>query len=350
MIRKSALLLFYDENTRKAELLLTPLKNLGVKITDGLLGECLRRVKERMEEEGFVIRPRFYLGTEYSCVMGTANISLGFWDADEILRDLYYTATGVRLSREDIVAVIWHEVGHAFCYMYKLYRISSFRRIFGVKGNFFQTYPQRNYYRPNPWSKNYVNLTGDHYAQKHPDDDFAETFAAVMLYGRKWRSFFRGKPGALIKLRFVEETIRNFKRKPPVVDPDCDSLPDNVESMDITLSSFLHLSPRRYIKRAEGYIDPLIKKVFKKVTKRSNGMIGLEDFIKRYKRVLVDRISKTTGVKRGVVMDVLRKFEERGTALELGLKREEELKKLLELTSVVSSLAERFKERGRFRK
>lgn len=350
MIRRSELLLFYDENTRKAEMLSTPLKNLGVKVMDGMLGECLRKVRCKMEEEGFVLKPKFYLGTEYACVMGTANISLGFWDTDYILRELYYTATGLKFSKEDITAIIWHEVGHAFCYMYKLYRNLSFRRVFGVKGNFFHTYPQRNYYRPNPWSKNYVNITGDHYAQKHPDDDFAETFAGVMLYGKRWRDVFRGKPGALVKLRFTEEVIKAFKKKPLIAENNSEVMPDNILDMEITLSSFLHLSPRRYIKKAGGYVDPVLRKLFKRITKRGDGWIEASTFIKRHRRLLVERISKTTGVKKCVIRDVLMKFEERGSALELWLKREEEFNKLLEITSAVSSIVERFKEKGRFKK
>ena len=60
-----------------------------------------------------------------------------------------------------------------------------------------QRYPR--YYRPNPASKNFVQHLRLWYAQSHPDEDFAETFAVWLTPRANWRKRYAGWP-ALKKL------------------------------------------------------------------------------------------------------------------------------------------------------
>jgi hypothetical protein len=347
-MRKAEVLLFHDENTRKAELLTLPLSKLPVTLNGEPVGGVLRAVKERMEEMGFVIRPNFYLGVEYSCCMGTGNISIPFWDTNETLRELCLEAGKTLFTLEELPAVIWHEIGHAFCYLYKLYRTRAFRRVFNVKGHFFNTYPSRDYFKKRPWSREYVNLTGDHYAQKHPDDDFAETFATVMVLGKKWRKVYRFKPGAYMKLEWTEGIIKKLKRKPPVVENDPSIKVKPLEEFNIPLYKFLGVSPRRYIKNATGYLDHYLTKIFSKNPKKEHLYLPLSEVIKNERRLLVERISKATEVKKEVISDILKKFSVRGDEIGLFVKKKDLEKKMIELVSLVSALAEGYKHKGNF--
>ncbi len=347
-MRASEFLLFYEENTKKAELLTTPISRLPVSLNGEPLQGVIKSVKEKMEEMGFVIRPNFYLGVEYSCCMGTSNISVPFWDTNKLIRELCIEAGKTLFSIDELPAVIWHEVGHAFCYLYKLYRARPFRRIFNVKGHFFNTYPSKDYFKKKPWSREYVNLTGDHYAQKHPDDDFAETFATVMLLGRKWRKVYRFKPGAMVKLEWTENIIKKLKRKPPVVENDPSIKVKPVEEFNIQLYKFFNLSPKKYIKKATGYIDPYLLKIFSKNPKKEKLYILLSEVIKNEKRLLTERISKATDVKKEVISDILKKFAVRGDEIGLYVRKRELEKKMIELISLVSALAENYKTKGIF--
>ena len=48
--------------------------------------------------------------------------------------------------------------------------------------------PYRDHYRPVPFSRRFVRHIAGWYAQKHPDEDFAETFAVWMTPRSNWRA------------------------------------------------------------------------------------------------------------------------------------------------------------------
>jgi len=54
--------------------------------------------------------------------VGTTTIALGFYDHDDLLRELNRELRGFAYNFEDRVDLVRHEMGHAFSYAYKLYR------------------------------------------------------------------------------------------------------------------------------------------------------------------------------------------------------------------------------------
>ena len=70
----------------------------------------------------------------------------------------------------------------------------------------------RRYYKPNPASRNYVQHLRLWYAQSHPDEDFAETFAVWLRPRSNWRTRYIGWP-ALKKLRYVDELMGELAGK-----------------------------------------------------------------------------------------------------------------------------------------
>ncbi len=84
-----------------------------------------------------------------------------------------------------------------------------------------------DFYRPRPFSRSYVVHLDDWYAQSHPDEDFAETFAVWLTPGLDWRKRYAGWK-ALQKLEYVDELMRSLAGNPPlhlpeyrVADYDC---------------------------------------------------------------------------------------------------------------------------------
>src|SRR3972149_1846986 len=82
-----------------------------------------------------------------------------------------------------------HEAGHAFNYAFKLYETAEWRELFGPFNR-----PYRERYRPVPFDRNFVRHIEGWYAQKHPDEDFAETFAVWLTPRSRWRARYRGWP------------------------------------------------------------------------------------------------------------------------------------------------------------
>ena len=75
-------------------------------------------------------------------------------------------------------------------------------------------YPR--HYRPNPASRRYVQHLRLWYAQSHPDEDFAETFAVWLRPRSSWRTRYAGWP-ALKKLEYVDELMDEIAGKRPLL-------------------------------------------------------------------------------------------------------------------------------------
>src|SRR5262249_27280608 len=102
-----------------------------------------------------------------------------------------------------------HEAGHAFNYAQRLYEPPEWRKVFGD-----YTQPYRDDYKPRPFSRKYVVHISGWYAQKHPDEDFAETFAVWLTPPGDWRARYQGW-GALKKLEYGESTGQEVGGEPP---------------------------------------------------------------------------------------------------------------------------------------
>ena len=343
-MRRSRHLLF-SEDTQRLEYLVTPLRQLGLTIEGTFLEEAIRTARAELRQVHIdFLQPYFYLSTGYGTVTGTTSIALGFYDCNEVLRQLNKELRGFQYTEAQIVDLVRHELGHAFSYAYKLYSRKDFRHVFKVKGNYFLTYPATDRYkeRANPWSRDYVNPAGDHYAQKHPDDDFAETFCVWLNPANNWREDYRNYPGALKKLEFVDGLVRELRGTEPVIDQS-PRLDEPLDELRFTAARVFRLrSTRQYRQKATGYIDPDLREMFwrpppvRANRKRERDFLHVDTFVRRHKREIVTRVSRWVGVEPVVVQDLIDKCSARARILDLWVRKDARDKKLLEFTSYVS--------------
>ena len=111
----------------------------------------------------------------------------------------------------ECMAILRHEAGHALQHGYQLQRRRRWQQLFGPSS---KHYPR--YYRPNPASRRYVQHLRLWYAQSHPDEDFAETFAVWLRPRSNWRTRYAGWP-ALKKLEYVDELMGEIAGKRPLI-------------------------------------------------------------------------------------------------------------------------------------
>jgi hypothetical protein len=351
-VRKTREMLFQVE-TRKLELLHTPINQLDIRIDGTVFEQAIPTVQEDMGRVGIrKLEPVFYISTGYGCIAGSPIISFGFYDCDPLLKELNFEFRGWSYTDTEIVNLLRHEVGHAFCYAYKLYRTPEFRELFEVQGNFFNTYPESDQYDYNPWSRNYVNPCGDHYAQKHPDEDFAETFCVWLTPRSGWRRKYKSRPMAMRKLEYVDAIVKQLGRQPPLVETKLSWMYERVEDIRLTVGQFMHAKPSRYYHRATGYIDPDLRAMFRAEPRIASRRALFRDymradaFLREQKQSLVSRISYWVGVETTVVYDLLDKCIHRAKALNLWLERPQYDKKLVELTSCITALCVNYRETG----
>ena len=353
-MRRSRALLTQLE-TQKRELLHTPVNRLGLKIPGSFFEGAIAQVRQELDEVGLSkLDLHFYISTGYGCIAGSGIISLGFYDFDPLIRDLNEEFRHFRYSEADMVNLVRHEAGHAFCYTYKLYRRPDFREMFEVEGNFYNTYPDNDTYDFNPWSREYVNPAGDHYAQKHPDEDFAETFCTWLDPRSGWRKKYRNKPVALDKIDYVAEIIDEMGHEPPQVESNLNWMYEKYEDLKMTLGEFLKADDSDYREQATGFIDPDVTALFRPHPRIANTRALHRDFEHGYdfvrlnKQVLVNRIAYWVGVDVPVVEDLLDKVSHRAKVLDLWVERAGYDKKLIELTSYVTALCANYKTNGQY--
>ncbi len=335
--------LLSNKDTKKLEILTTPVNRLGLDLKTSLLRQPIERHLSRLKRRGIRLKPYFYLGEDWGCVGGTANIEIGFYDADLLLKELNEKIRGWSNDPRVIEYLLRHETGHAFCYAHRLYKNKTFRKAFGVKGNFFETYPLTDRFKPHPWSRDFVNPNRDHYAQKHPDEDFAETFGVWLGPPATWRKTYRNKPRVLKKLEVVGELVAQFGHKPADVPPNPRDSDTPLKVIEETVAEILGASLSAYRNRATGYIDPLLKRIgYYKPLPVDPGLILLADVIGAHKRFIVESLVRNSRVTTTQASYLVGKMLSRSKSLRLFVPLSKLDQKLIDVVSLASTLATRY--------
>src|SRR3989304_1774988 len=210
------------------------ISQLGLRLEGSPVERYVQMLHRELEKKGLRhFRPPCYLTDEWGCPDGEPIIGIPFYLADPKLARLEKEIDDVEDARE-IRMYLRHEAGHAFNYAYKLYESPEWRELFGPFNR-----PYRDRYRPVPFDRHFVRHLEGWYAQKHPDEDFGETFA-VWLTPRpprgppprsRGRDPPRGGP-ARRKPRYVDRMARAVGGTEPLV--RLASTDITVEEMDMT--------------------------------------------------------------------------------------------------------------------
>jgi hypothetical protein len=204
----------YDwESLSDEHLLKRRLSSLRVVVEGTWLEDCLHRLHEELEERGIWLRPHAWISNEWFSPDSTPGIAIPFYLAHPRLmkleKKLMLEVEGGTWS--ECMAILRHEAGHTMQHAYLLHRRRRWQQLFGPSS---KRYPR--YYRPNPASRRYVQHLRRWYAQSHPDEDFAETFAVWLRPRSNWRTRYAGWP-ALRKLEYVDELMDEIAGKRPVL-------------------------------------------------------------------------------------------------------------------------------------
>ena len=154
-----------------------------------------------------------YFGDEWFCPDQTTAIAIPFWLADDRLRAIERTLVGFVEGEtdEEFIRLLRHEAGHCVEHAYRLSRRKDWREVFGNPNIKYDP----EFVATIPGAPDFVvNLSGG-YAQTHPEEDFAETFAVVINPQSNYRKIYQSKSVALKKLVFVEKILAECAQKKP---------------------------------------------------------------------------------------------------------------------------------------
>jgi hypothetical protein len=288
------------------------MNELGVRIEDTGLTEPIDRVLDELYKREVGFEPHFWLSDEWHSPDGVPGVGVPFYLAHSRLtrleRQQMFEAEGS--SRESCIKYLRHEVGHAFCTAYNLHKRPKWRRLFG---SISEPYPE--WYRPNPRSRRFVHHLDGWYAQAHPAEDFAETFAVCLRSRSRWKKRYAGWP-VMEKLEYVDALFDELAGARPRVRSR--AKPFSLSRMRRTLRTFYARKHEQYaVGYSEAYDHDLLRLFSNDPKHRKNETAA--SFLRRNRRRIREQVAKWTGQYQFTLDQVLREMT--GRCRELKLRR-----------------------------
>lgn len=311
-------------------LLQARIKDLKLHLSGTPLERHIQQLYGEMEVRGVGLRPQCYLSDQWGCPSGVPVIGIPFYLADPNLHSIEAELGGGAESERDIMMYLRHEAGHTFNYAYKLYETEEWQNLFGDYAA-----PYHDDFKPHPFSRKYVVHISGWYAQKHPDEDFAETFAVFLTPGLDWERRYKGW-GCLKKLQYVQRIVEQLGRQAPEVMLEERDL--DVDQMEETVLD--HYRQRRLSERIDvqlgEHLDQDLMNLFEPAEAAA---IPADTLVRAEKQAVVHAVTQYAGVSQGLVSSVVDHLLERTIALELTVHREKSRDYTTRLTSLVTALA-----------
>ncbi len=325
------------------ELLSLRICDLPLKIEGTWLEDCINQLYKELESKGIRFKPPCYLADEWLTPEGEPVVGIPFFLAHPALmkleKKMMLEVEGG--TRQWCMKLLRHEAGHAINYAYQLYKKRKWQKIFGP---FSQEYADT--YRFRPYSKSFVRHLEDYYAQYHPDEDFAETFAVWLTPNFDWRKVYQGWR-ALEKLEYVDQLMSQMKDKEPLVKKGKKYW--RLSSLRITLKNYYKKKRHYYAEDFPDFHDTNLKRIFVESDKAFGQYPLAKDIIKKYRKDILNQISAWTGEKKYIIDDLLQTVRERCSELNLVAVEPEPLV-VLKVSTYITTLIMNYIYTGRFSK
>jgi len=291
--------------------------DLDLRIEKTILEQRIERLYEELEQRGIQFRPHFWLADEWFSPDGVPGIAIPFFLAHPRLarlerKEMLEVEGG---SEEWCMKILRHETGHAIDTAYRLHRRKRWREIFGK-----YSIPYPDHYQPRPYSKSFVQHLEPWYAQAHPAEDFAETFAVWLKPRSRWRTQYQGWP-ALKKLEYVDRLMGEIAEQKPLVTSREHIEP--VRATRRTLGEHYEDKRRRYGTEHPDFYDHDLRRLFTDAPEHARAP-SASGFLRRIRADLRKDVAYWTGQYQYNIDQVLKEMIERCRELKLRVGRDHE--------------------------
>jgi len=323
----------------REELLQARIKDLRLRLAGTPLERFIRQLYAELDSRGISLQPQCYLSDQWGCPSGVPVIGIPFYLADPQLHSIEAAWGEGPESEREIMMYLRHEAGHCFNYAYRLHETEDWQKLFGDYSK-----PYQDEYKPQPFSRKYVVHISGWYAQKHPDEDFAETFAVWLTPNADWEKRYQGW-GALKKLQYVQSTVTRLGRvEAPVqlIERDLD-----VDDMEETVLD--HYRARQVRERIELQLNErLDADLFKLFEPPDAASAPAETLVRAERESLIHAVTQYSGVNRSVVSSLVGHLADRTAALGLTVHLDKTREYLTQVTSFATALAMNYLYTDRF--
>jgi hypothetical protein len=322
------------------ELLKLRFCDLGISIKGTWLEECVNTLYAELESHGLIFKPHCYLADEWLAPDTEPVVGIAFYLAHPRLKDLeqrmmHEIEGGDKIS---CMKLLRHETGHALNYAYRFHARKRWKQLFG---RFSDEYPDRYKYRP--YSRSFVLHLDDWYAQYHPDEDFAETFAVWLSPDSDWRQRYQGWR-ALDKLAYVDTLMKDIAAKPPLKKTGIKHW--NITALKTTLKTHYKRKTDFYAEYSPDFHDVHLARIFP--TGGAGVRVPAYRVLTKYKKDIVVHVSYWTGERKYIINRLLKSLIKRCRELAL-VSGATDVSPSLRVTAYITSLIMNYIYTGRFR-
>ncbi|CAN5548133.1 putative zinc-binding metallopeptidase [soil metagenome] len=286
--------------------------DLGVTLDRPWLQKRIAQVFQELADRGIVFRPHFWVADDWFTPDGVPGIAIPFYlthpRLERLERNQLFEVEGGTPSW--FMRILRHEVGHAIDNAYELRLRADRQKLFGPSS---QPYP--DYYTPRPYSRSFVLHLDSWYAQSHPDEDFAETFAVWLHPRRDWRRRYEDWP-ALRKLDYMDALMRELAGREPVVRTR--RVVDPLHRIRRTLRQHYARKAKHYGLEYPNFYDSDLRRLFSDAPEHAAN-IPASRFLARVRRDVRRIVSDWTGVYQYTIDQVLQEMSDRCDELNLRL-------------------------------
>ena len=299
------------EKCSNKELLEWRMCDLGLALEGTWLEGPIERLYAELGARDLRVKPHCWLSEEWFSPAGVPGIAIPFYLAHPRLK---------RLERSQVLSVeggshaecqrlLRHEAGHAVQHAFRLHHRKQWREHFGSS-----TTPYPDSYRPNPGSRRFVVHLPYWYAQSHPDEDFAETFAVWLTPGSRWRRKYAGWP-ALRKLEYVDQLMHEIAgQRAPIRSR---ARPDPVDRIEMTLGDHYRAKRDHYRVLASRAYDQDLLRLFTPMEESTSRSLAAASFLRRYRAEIRKMVASSTGKDEFALDTVLGEMIQRTRELKL---------------------------------
>jgi hypothetical protein len=271
------------------DLLQLRIKDLGLRLEGTWLEDAMAELDDELAEKGIRFRPHVWLSDEWFSPSGVPGFAIPFYLAHPRLMRLERTQMHAVEGGTwaDLLRIVRHETAHAIQHAYALQRRKRYQQTFGLSST---KYPE--YYRPNPSSRRFVQHLPLWYAQSHPDEDFAETFAVWVKPRSDWRRRYADWP-ALRKLEYVDELMEEIGAERPLVKDRQKVEP--AHAIKRTLAEHYAWKKEKYGPHFPNIYDRDLKRVFAETSPETRRAPTAASFLSRERAEIRRMVAKWTG-------------------------------------------------------
>lgn len=279
---------------------------------EGTLAERIAQLRCELEDRGLRFPVHFYLADEWFTPDGATSVAIPFYLAHPRLEKLekaqMFEVEGG--DYEWCMRILRHESGHALDNAFKLRRRRQRREVFGSP-----TEPYPEFYTPKPYSKSFVLHLDAWYAQSHPDEDFAETFAVWLTPNSEWRQRYNGWRAAQ-KLEYMDGLMRSLRDRTPSLNNPAEI--EGLPRLRQTLRQHYRTKRKHYGVDYPNFYDRDLRRLFSDAPEFAANITAAQ-FMARIRRPARRVVSDWTGIYQYTIDQVIEDMIARSRELKLRL-------------------------------